>query len=84
MGTRVEDCSREFLRGAGGGGSRQQLYFPLNRYGIGGDAAKLQIDVHPHSFLGRVNGCSTMAHAVDASKFSTVAGLAPTFILDRK
>jgi uncharacterized circularly permuted ATP-grasp superfamily protein len=57
--------------------------FPLNRYGSV-EMRELQIDVHPHSFLGRVNGCSTWLHSLDASKFSTVAGLAPTFILDGK
>jgi uncharacterized circularly permuted ATP-grasp superfamily protein len=57
--------------------------FPLNRYGTV-EMRELQIDVHPHSFLGRVNGCSTWLHSLEASKFSTVAGLAPTFILDGK
>jgi uncharacterized circularly permuted ATP-grasp superfamily protein len=55
--------------------------FPMNRSGQV-EMQEMQIDVHPHSFLGRVNGCSTWLRAVGASKFSTIAGLAPTFILD--
>jgi uncharacterized circularly permuted ATP-grasp superfamily protein len=55
--------------------------FPMNRSGHV-EMQEMQIDVHPHSFLGRVNGCSTWLRAVGASKFSTIAGLAPTFILD--
>ena len=57
--------------------------FPMHRNGQM-EMQEMQVDVHPHSFLGRVNGCSTWLHAVGASKFSTVAGLAPTFILDAK
>ncbi len=57
--------------------------FPMHRNGQV-EMQEMQVDVHPHSFLGRVNGCSTWLHAVGASKFSTVAGLAPTFILDSK
>ncbi len=57
--------------------------FPLHRYGQV-EMREMQIDVHPHSFLGRVNGCSTWLHSMGTSKFSTIAGLAPTFILDGK
>lgn len=57
--------------------------FPMHRNGRV-EMQEMQVDVHPHSFLGRVNGCSTWLHAVGASKFSTVAGLAPTFILESK
>ncbi|MGD0499186.1 MAG: circularly permuted type 2 ATP-grasp protein [Bryobacteraceae bacterium] len=44
---------------------------------------ELQVDVHPHAYLGRVQGCSSWLSAGDAG-FSTAAGVAPTFILDPK
>ncbi|MEO7146111.1 MAG: hypothetical protein ABI165_21665 [Bryobacteraceae bacterium] len=45
---------------------------------------EMRVDVQPHSFLGKVQGCSTWLSAVGTSGFSTTAGLAPTFILDAK
>ncbi len=45
---------------------------------------ELRIDVHPHSFLGKVHGCSSWLSSNGNSGFSTLAGLAPTFILDGK
>jgi hypothetical protein len=54
--------------------------FPLHRYGSV-EMREMFVDVHPHTFLGKVNGCSTWVRPVGASGFSTVAGLAPTFIL---
>jgi len=57
--------------------------FPLHRYG-GVEMQEMQIDVQPHSFLGRVNGCSTWLRPAVESKFSTITGLAPTFILEGK
>lgn len=44
---------------------------------------EMRIDVHPHSFLGKVQGCSTWL-TTEAGGFSSIAGLAPTFILDTK
>ncbi len=57
--------------------------FPLHRYGAV-EMQEMQIDVQPHSFLGRVNGCSTWLRPAVESKFSTITGLAPTFILEGK
>jgi hypothetical protein len=57
--------------------------FPLHRYGSI-EMRDMYIDVHPHSFLGKVNGASTWVRPVGATGFSTVAGLAPTFILESK
>ncbi|MCC6540520.1 MAG: hypothetical protein IT162_23430 [Bryobacterales bacterium] len=42
---------------------------------------KMEIEVHPHMYLGKVETCST--EVKDASSaFSTLAGMAPTFILE--
>jgi hypothetical protein len=56
--------------------------FPLHRYGSI-EMRDMYVDVHPHTFLGKVNGCSTWVKPV-GSGFSTISGLAPTFILDSK
>jgi hypothetical protein len=45
---------------------------------------ELRVDVHPHSFLGKVQGCSSYIRAETPSGFTTISGLAPTFILDAK
>ena len=42
------------------------------------------VDVHPHAFLGKVNGCSTYLTPAGNNGFSTVSGLAPTFILNSR
>ncbi|MGH9631903.1 MAG: hypothetical protein ACRD7E_26665 [Bryobacteraceae bacterium] len=57
--------------------------FPLHRYGQV-EMKEMLVDVQPHSFLGKVNGCSSWLSPVGAAGFSTVHGLAPTFILDSK
>ncbi len=44
---------------------------------------EMQVDVHPHAYLGRVQGCSSWLSTGNAS-FSSAAGIAPTFILDLK
>jgi hypothetical protein len=57
--------------------------FPLYRYGSL-DMREMFVDVHPHTFLGKVNGCSTWLTPADRAGFTTVAGLAPTFILESR
>jgi hypothetical protein len=57
--------------------------FPLNRYGTI-EMREMNVDVHPHAFLGKVSGCSTWLTPVGDSAFSTISGLAPTFILESK
>jgi hypothetical protein len=42
----------------------------------------LNVEVHPHAFLGKVQGCSARISA--AGGFSTLAGMAPAFILETK
>lgn len=56
--------------------------FPVNQYGRV-EMQEMQVDVQPHAFLGKVNGCSSWLSA-GGSGFSTVSGLAPTFLLEGK
>jgi len=56
--------------------------FPLYRYGEL-EMREMQVDLHPHAYLGKVQGCSSWLSAGNGS-FSTVTGLAPTFILEHK
>jgi hypothetical protein len=44
---------------------------------------EMQVDVHPHAYLGKVQGCSSWLSA-GKSGFSSAAGIVPTFILDSK
>jgi hypothetical protein len=55
--------------------------FPVYNWGRV-DYREMSIDVQPHFFLGRVHGCSTQLSSVGG--FSSVSGLAPTFILGSK
>jgi len=57
--------------------------FPVLQYGHLA-MQKMRIDVHPHSYLGKVQGCSSWLTAVGPSGFSTMSGVAPTFILEQK
>src|SRR5262249_51128044 len=57
--------------------------FPLMEYGSL-MMKEMQIDVHPHSFLGKVHGCSTWLSVGGGSSFSSLTGLAPTFLLEGK
>jgi hypothetical protein len=57
--------------------------FPLLQYGHL-EMQKMRVDVHPHSYMGKVQGCSSWLTAVGPSGFSTVSGVAPTFILEGK
>jgi hypothetical protein len=58
--------------------------FPTLSFGGKLEYRDLQVDVHPHAFLGKVQGCSTWLNPADPTKFSTISGVAPTFILDAK
>lgn len=57
--------------------------FPVLQYGHL-EMQKMRVDVHPHSYLGKVQGCSSWLTAVGPSGFSTLSGIAPTFILEQK
>ncbi len=56
--------------------------FPLMSFGHL-EFREMQVDVHPHAYLGKVHGCSSWLSA-GKSGFSSSAGIAPTFILDVK
>ena len=57
--------------------------FPVLQYGHL-EMQKMRVDVHPHSYLGKVQGCSSWLTAVGPAGFSTLSGVAPTFILEQK
>ena len=54
--------------------------FPLLLYGEL-EVRQMKVDLHPHAYLGKVQGCSSWLSAANGG-FSTVTGLAPTFILE--
>jgi hypothetical protein len=56
--------------------------FPLLRYGQL-EMKEMQVDLHPHAYLGKVEGCSSWLTS-PGSGFSSVSGLTPTFILESK
>ena len=56
--------------------------FPLMSYGHL-EFREMQVDVHPHSYLGKVQGCSSWL-STGKTGFSSAAGIVPTFILDSK
>ena len=55
--------------------------FPIYRYGSL-EVREMNIDVHPHAFLGKVHGASTWLSPAGTVGFSTLSGLAPTFVLE--
>ncbi|HOL70495.1 MAG TPA: circularly permuted type 2 ATP-grasp protein [Bryobacteraceae bacterium] len=57
--------------------------FPLLRYGEV-EVREMQVDLHPHAYLGKVQSCSSWLSARNGGGFSSVSGLAPTFILEPK
>jgi hypothetical protein len=56
--------------------------FPLMSFGRL-EFREMQVDVHPHAYLGKVQGCSSWLSS-GHSGFSSAAGIVPTFILDSK
>jgi hypothetical protein len=44
----------------------------------------VKVDVLPHHFLGRVQGASSWISSVESNRFSTLNGIAPTFVIDPK
>jgi hypothetical protein len=56
--------------------------FPLMSFGIL-EFRELQVDVRPHAYLGKVQGCTSWLSS-GSTGFSSAEGLAPTFILDPK
>ncbi|HVO98596.1 MAG TPA: hypothetical protein VMT15_11045 [Bryobacteraceae bacterium] len=60
-----------------------KMVFPLMQYGSL-MMKEMQVDVHPHSFYGKVQGCSSWLSIAGSQSFSTLTGLAPTFLLEGK
>ena len=60
-----------------------KIVFPLMQYGSL-MMKDMQVDVHPHSFYGKVHGCSSWLSVAGSHSFSTLTGLAPTFLLEGK
>jgi hypothetical protein len=56
--------------------------FPMMTFGLL-EFRELQVDVHPHAYLGKVHGCSSWL-STGKTGFSSAAGIVPTFILDSK
>lgn len=56
--------------------------FPLMTFGAL-EFRELQVDVRPHAYMGKVQGCSSWLSS-GSSGFSSAEGLAPTFILEPK
>jgi uncharacterized circularly permuted ATP-grasp superfamily protein len=56
--------------------------FPLMSFGHL-EFREMQVDVHPHAYLGKVQGCSSWL-STGKTGFSSAAGIVPTFILDSK
>ncbi len=56
--------------------------FPLMSFGHM-EFREMQVDVHPHAYLGKVQGCSSWL-STGRTGFSSAAGIVPTFILDSK
>jgi hypothetical protein len=56
--------------------------FPLLSFGHL-EFREMQVDVHPHAYLGKVQGCSSWL-STGKTGFSSAAGIVPTFILDPK
>lgn len=62
---------------------QSRAVFPLMQYGSL-MMKEMKVDVHPHSFLGKVHGCSSWLSVAGSNAFSTLTGLAPTFLLEGK
>jgi hypothetical protein len=56
--------------------------FPLMSFGHL-EFREMQVDVHPHAYLGKVQGCSSWLSTGKAG-FSFASGIAPTFLIDPK
>ena len=57
--------------------------FPMLQYGSL-MMKEMLVDVQPHAYLGSVQGCSSWLDVAGPSSFSTLTGLAPTFLLEGK
>jgi hypothetical protein len=58
-----------------------QSIFPILTYGQL-EMREMRVEVHPHAFLGKVQACSSWLSSVSGGGFSTIGGIAPTFIIE--
>jgi uncharacterized circularly permuted ATP-grasp superfamily protein len=56
--------------------------FPMMTFGQL-EFREMQVDVHPHAYLGKVQGCSSWLSA-GKTGFSTAGGIVPTYIVEPK
>jgi hypothetical protein len=56
--------------------------FPLLNFGQL-EFREMQVDVHPHAYLGKVQGCSSWLSG-GKSGFSSTGGIVPTYIVEPK
>ena len=61
----------------------KSVLFPLLNFGSL-ELRNMKVDVQPHIYLGKMHGCSSWLTDASSTGFSTLAGLAPTFILGSK
>lgn len=59
------------------------LPFPAYQWGSM-EIRDMRVDLHPHAYLGKVHGCSSWLSLAGATGFTTLSGLAPTFLLEAK
>ncbi len=57
--------------------------FPIFKFGML-EMRDMSVDVQPHVYAGKVQGCSSWLSDASGAAFSTLTGLAPTFILEPK
>jgi hypothetical protein len=57
--------------------------FPMLQYGSL-MMKEMLVNVQPHAYLGSVHGCSSWLNIAGPASFSTLTGLAPTFLLEGK
>ena len=60
-----------------------RVVFPLLQYGSL-VMKEMQVEVHPHFYSGKLQGASSWLRVTGGGGFSTLAGLAPTFLLESK
>jgi hypothetical protein len=57
--------------------------FPMLQYGSL-MMKEMLVDVQPHAFRAEMHGCSSWLDVASPASFSTLTGLAPTFLLEGK
>ncbi len=57
--------------------------FPIAGYS-GLEMREMNVDVHPHAYLGKVQGCSSWLAAAAPAGFTMISGIAPTYIVESK